>query len=790
MLMKITLGSFALIFANLVQSASVVDKGNTVVVTSPNLVFQLASKRQGMGVLSIKSKKGVEFIQRSVKPDKAKLWRVKLTDDYSRKDNFITVYNYSPCRKKSVVNDKGTVKLIWQGVDVGSDKGALDVTMTIAQDPVSGLNSFRIGIVNHSKKYGIWHIYSPELELGQIGKSPKDDYLLMCPAEGRTVHNPIYWDEERKIEKDKFMLTTDEMAKIDNKQPSTGYGFGSHEPYGLPYPTARGQMQLNAYYQKSGNFYYPSSNKGPGLYLSAHDNESNPKVFYATGEPKNKLLRFAVGQFPVDSAKPGLDYQQQWPMIVDYFEGDWYDASMIYRKFALQAPWTRQGTLAARKDVPDWLRKTTVWLRLDNSRGRRISAWDNIVAEYRKRLHGVLAVQWYAWDDALKKKYRGCGSFPPIPDAQKGFGQIVGNWEKQNIFVTPYVNSRLWCKKDPNQENRRDFKTALPHIQKKADGKLAFWGNKKNEYFKLCLHRKFWQDYLADTCYDIVKRYHVPAIYLDQAGEMSFGGGYYDIQSCFDKSHGHPLGVTLALFKAEHQRLKMILDKTRKLNPQMVLSGEGAAESFIDVMSNKLIHYEIWPGYVPAFGAVYHDYVTFYGRTVGLVTKVKSDPMPVMTMGWQLAIGNQLGRLWPTQLGRNKQIDKNFSYLVNISDVRSRYYQYLNLGRMLRPVRISQVPTVTTGEFRRINHICKLPAILSGTWADPQGKVGIILTNIDKKPVVFSIKFNSAEYGLKGDAVLTQVYPEKKILAAKKAGKDLEVKLNLKSREIIFIELK
>jgi Domain of unknown function (DUF6259) len=787
---KPLLFTLAIICTGTVHCAvTAVDKSNKIIVNTPRLIFELASKKQGMGILSIKSTKGTEFIKRPANPAKASLWRVKLTPDYHSEKNFITVYNYDRCRATKVVNTNGAVKLIWQGVDVGTDKNVLDVTMTIAQDKESGLNSFKIAIVNHSKKYGIWHVYSPEFELGQIGKTANDDFLLMCPAEGRSVRNPVYWDRERKIEKDKFMLTTDEMAKISNKQAATGYGFGSHEPYGLPYPTARGQMQLNAYYQKKGSFYYPSQTKGPGLYLSAHDNASNPKVFYATGEPNNKLLRFVVGQLPNDSAKPGLDYHQKWPMIVDYFEGDWYDAAMIYRKFAMRAPWTKQGALATRKDIPEWLKKTTVWIRLSNNRGRKVTAWAKIMADYRKYLHGPLAVQWYAWDDALKKKYRGCGSFPPIPDAQKGFGKIVKDWEKQNMFVTPYVNSRLWSKKDPNQEVRRDFNKALPHIQQKADGKLALWGHKKNEFMKMCLHRKFWQNYLADTCYEIVKKYRVPSIYLDQAGEMSYGGGYYNIQSCFDKTHGHPLGVTPALFKSEHKRLKMILEKCQQLNPQIVLSGEGAAESFIDVMSNKLIHYEIWPGYVPAFNAVYHDFVTSYGRTVSLTSQVKTDPLPTMTMGWQLVIGNQLGRLWPTRLGRNKQIDKNFDYLVKISALRNAFYKHLTLGRMLRPVQMSEVPVITTGEFRRINHICKLPAILSGTWADPKGNVAIVLTNISEKPVTFTIKFDPAEYGLTPKCKLMQVFPGAKTLSSTITGKYITAQMTVPGREILFIKL-
>ena len=99
---------------------------------------------------------------------------------------------------------------------------------------------------------------APDLELGVINGDGSDDYLLMSPAEGRSVRNPIHWGKDQDLAKSKLLLTTDGEVKIDKNRSATGFGFGAKEPYGLPYPSARCQMQLNAYYQKKGDFYYPS----------------------------------------------------------------------------------------------------------------------------------------------------------------------------------------------------------------------------------------------------------------------------------------------------------------------------------------------------------------------------------------------------------------------------------------------------------------------------------------------------------------------------------------------------
>src|SRR5699024_8605276 len=98
----------------------------------------------------------------------------------------------------------------------------------------------------------------------------------------------------------------------------------------------------------------------------------------------------------------------------------------------------------------------------------------------------------------------------------------------------------------------------------------------------------------------------------------------------------------------EHDRMATIFKAAHAANPDMVFTDEAGAETAIDIFANRLIHYEIWPGNVPMFSTVYHDYTTSYGRTVSLLGRKKNrkDPIPRMQIGWQLIAGDQLGRLW------------------------------------------------------------------------------------------------------------------------------------------------
>ena len=758
---------------------------NRIIIKTPKLTFKLSAIKDGMGMTSIKNTSGTEFLKQPQTPQQAKIWRLKLTNDVRSKNNFIKVYNNSPCRQRKATIKNSQITLSWLGVKVGNEENALDVFVYVKMLANSKMTDWRLKVINHSKNYGIWQAYMPELELGIIGTSGEDDYLLMSPAEGRSVRNPIFWGNDKKKEKMVFELTTDARIKTKNTQGSQGYGFGSHEPYGCPYPTSRGQMQLNAYYQKTGNFYYPSQSESPGLYLSTHDEDINPKVYYATDEPKNKLLRFVVGHYPKDNSKAGLGFEQKYPMVIGAFNGDWYTAASIYRKWALKQKWSSKGRLIERDDIPEWLLRITAWIRLaTNSNPSNI--YDNVVKNYRKNLYGFLGIQWYAWEYGIKKA---CGVFPPTSNGRKEFKDTVAAYSERDIIVFPYVNTRIWSHINKNVYVKNDFESAKPFISQNPDGSLSRcpWG--KHIAYRMCLFTKFWQEYLNKICAEVVKKYAVKGLYLDQAANTSYSGGSYNLQGCFDKSHKHPAGVTRSLVETEYQRYKAILNATQKYNKDEVLTGEGNSEIFNNLFASKLIHYEIWPGYVPTFNVVYHDYVTSYGRSLRLKPSNPGDPIPEMQTGWQLITGSQLARLWPTNFN-NPVIKRNLKYVAQATMLKNDIgYKYLSLGKMLRAPFMSKVPVVTTCEFLRINNICKLPGILAATWESPDGDVAIVLTNIHKEKISFKIGLNLNDYGFKGKCSLKTLFPKSINLSTQQKEEMLSCTLELNPRDIMLIKI-
>ena len=757
------------------------------------LTFTFAPPEEGMGLVSITGPDGVQFLKRPTDENAAKLWRVKLTPDVTSEDNFITISNASPCAAQSFDasgNLDASAVLLWEGVDVGDEAGVLDVLLTISKDAATGFADFRIRVVNRSTKYAVWRVIAPDLELGVINGDGSDDYLLMSPAEGRSVRNPIYWGKDQDLAKNKLLLTTDGEVKVDRNRSATGFGFGAKEPYGLPYPSARCQMQLNAYYQKQGDFYYPSSGAF-GLYLATHDPQAYPKTFYATDHPKRELLNFAVGHYPDEPTTPGSNYEQPYSMLIGFFEGDWYDAAQIYRKFALTASWLNKGPLATRGDVPDWLRRTTAWIRLDGSKNRTPDALRDYLSTYRKYLKGTLGVQWYAWDKGLTPHYQGVGSVPVIAEATTGYDEVVRDFQKQRCRFLPYMNSRLWGQDEPGVIYQQPIDVALPHIQHNCDGSPSFWqpGKFGTMWYRMCLFQEFWHRYLVDIVRQHTARYPVDGIYLDQAGELSWGGGLYSSQGCYRKDHGHPPGVTIALTRAEESRIRKIKDEAFGCVDRLVLCGEGTAENFIDTMPLKIIHYEIWPGYVPIFNVVYHDYMAGFGRVATLRPRQDADPIGAMSIGWQLVLGNQIGRLWPCDIRRDAVTQKNFRYLMKAVALREAFPDYLNLGQMLRPPRLTEAPPVTTTEFKKLNNLCTLPSVIASTWRDPAGRVAFVITNTSEDDQSFTLSADLADYGLPPNREMFQRFPHGEDLVVSRNGSQTSLQMTMPAHEAIVVEL-
>jgi hypothetical protein len=104
-------------------------------------------------------------------------------------------------------------------------------------------------------------------------------------------------------------------------------------------------MQFMAYYKN-----------GSGLYFAAHDKESNMKgINLYLQSSQSVLLNYRL--FP---GAPKHRYSLPYKMVLGGFDGDWYDAAEIYRKWEESVDLLKMPKLINNKRLPAWYEKSPV----------------------------------------------------------------------------------------------------------------------------------------------------------------------------------------------------------------------------------------------------------------------------------------------------------------------------------------------------------------------------------------------------------------------------------------------
>lgn len=261
------------------------------------------------------------------------------------------------------------------------------------------------------------------------------------------------------------LFTPASFGVLSQGLPSAGKTFN--------YPSGGASMQFMAAY-----YSWPQGDSaeqargggresGPGVYLAAHDPLGEVKTLsYARGTSGTFAL--AVAATPPGAAlamRPSDVYTVAWPLVCSLFEGDWFDAAMIYRAWVLpNAVWTRDGPTSP----PAWFQSVTTWV---NSHWQQLDIFNVTggdpavvvprVAAIMERFQmapGEMALHWYEWDllgySSDTDEYYGpcpetaqfCGFDTNYPDyfpVRSGFGDAVAQLQDLGVPVVPYINGRI-----------------------------------------------------------------------------------------------------------------------------------------------------------------------------------------------------------------------------------------------------------------------------------------------------------------------------------------------------------
>jgi hypothetical protein len=548
-------------------------------------------------------------------------------------------------------------------------------------------------------------------------------------------------------------------CSIDIRQMSL---FGSELPL-QPQGSER-TMQYGAIYSSATAD--TASDRPLGIYLGAHSPRSDLMLLLMQGQYPSL---YGVRPTPICPYPPCLPtgraaarwlhvaenlldgsltpFEMSYDAVISGFEGDWYDAALIYREWALSsAVWSSRGNLTQRaaaepEGYPAWLLHTPLWA-LTPSPPPALAASDvwlqNLLS--LKALIGVdhLATHLYNWEREVFDTH-----YPlAAKDAKDGFGEVVAVLESAGVHTVPYINGRLM---DPTLASYA--REGAAHACASVSGAPLLERYEQDTAHKAGLvvmdpASKYWQQTVAAAAGSIATQFNTSGIYIDQVAAMYAQPCFRNATQVHSTWAGHNGTAGGGSMWADGYRA--LLDATAEsVGKSRAIFSESNGDAYMGSLHGYMAVYGMRAcGFVPAFQAVYSGWSVAIG-TFGWPSPERDGQSVRGILAHQFIFGQQLG--WTaaeTMLAFANSSSINRSFLRSLAQLKVKHVKFLTLGRMLRPPVLltaggEPLPLVRmcTTDFAAPETCCNCTAVLGSLWSATDGQLALALTNTADVPI-------------------------------------------------------
>ena len=498
-------------------------------------------------------------------------------------------------------------------------------------------------------------------------------------------------------------------------------------------------------------------------YLAFWDEDVRRGVYYGLhdGAPASKFIHFSrsadgvvtlkIAQ-PLENIADGCNSQKLYGVCVwQPFDGDWYDAAMLYRTWALsEASWLPEIDENGRKDLPLWFKANPHWwwTRMEDDRWWTRENRDETVADEVVRataeLGSTSAVHLYDWH-----KIPFDNDYPHYFPVKDELADALKTLRAAGIKIMPYINGRLWDTKDRQNEDWQFSKIAYPNCTKDRHGKpfIETYSSKeidgtKVELSIMCPSTAVWQEKQKEIVGKLFNELDMDAVYIDQIGAAK-------ANPCADKNHPHPAGGG-TWWVASYNNL---LDHVRRTSDRAVLTTECTSDPFMKHIGGYLSWLWVRNGQVPAFTAIYNEYVVTFGIHYVSMTGMDSTCFRIF-FAQSLVYGEQMGWMRPDTFLRMQEADKAF--YRRLVKTRETLAEYFYGGRMLRPPYLTDdAPRLRSEKSTQaIGGLVDYPAVQGGLWERMgSGRKLLLLVNAAESEtnVELQAELPDGAYALQGD---------------------------------------
>ncbi|MEZ4768898.1 MAG: DUF6259 domain-containing protein [Caldilineales bacterium] len=527
------------------------------------------------------------------------------------------------------------------------------------------------------------------------------------------------------------------------------------------------QARLSEIDAAAGSFSYPCDLSmqfmacyragGDGLLVIAQDPDGHYKRF-ALRREQSCGVTLAVEHIPAGIPFSGGRFAPPYPVVVSAFDGDWMDAAQRYRAWAIRQPWCRRGPLHTRRDIPAWLLANGLWI------WNRGSSHDVLpgAQQMQAMVQAPVALDWYWWHHTPYDTH-----FPdylPAREGEEPFREAVEGLHADGLRAIVYINGRLWGTRAASWQAKQAERAAC----KAADGDIyreryCIFDPAEAEVTPMCPTTALWQTTLADLVREILDRYGLDGVYLDQVAHT-------EPALCHDPAHDHPAGGGTH-WRDGYRALMGGVRAAARAHPEAILPSEGACEVYLDLFDSFLVldnSYERLGVYskldlnwesVPLFAAVYHDYALHFGSYASLAPPPYDArwPQPAAPVRSTRFHERDFAGAFYAELGRafvagaqpmvshvyvsdldDPMLAGHWRFLRELVHTRLHAAPFLVYGAWRQPPRL-KVPEITVDFLVRgiytppeKEHVVqrRMPAVLTSLWTAPDGWLGLALANI------------------------------------------------------------
>ncbi|MCL5103183.1 MAG: DUF6259 domain-containing protein [Armatimonadetes bacterium] len=567
--------------------------------------------------------------------------------------------------------------LSWIGVSAPGQPGILDIEGRVHLGP-EGMSRWTCSVTNRSPDMGLRFVQFPAL--GRLKAGQGDD--------------PTDYD----------------AGGLSN--PTCRTGEASFRPLGEGHYNQA--LPYQAYYGCQG-----------GVYVCPEDPDYLEKGLRGDTDAATRTALLRHSYYCINAYGEQIKkFESSYPVAVGVFQGDWYDAARIYRKWAIRQPWCAKGTLAKRDDLPDWFKKLDFWEQCAGRDDEEFEGRLKLGKTYGYPL-GLWVTHWMI--HGFDNKYP---DFFPPKMGEEAFKQAISKGHKHGLYYMPYTNAFIYATDAPSYSEAAANAAAKSPDGKPHGGLIEYAGIVHMPYRTMCPATKFWQDKYSEMGRKIIQEYDCDGIYYDQVDVYH--------TECFDPTHGHPLGGGNSWTQGVRELFARVRRESLAAGKKIVLSGEFWCEPYMGELDIALQQYNK-ADVLPVYDVVYHDYISTYGYNW-------QDPRPFLPYVGSIYLAGVQG---PTGLasaiyGDNPDI-RRLKFLQYLSACRREFAgKYLNLGARLRdPKVLTQLPMVDRGQDAKPR-----PAVIASAWESNDGDIGCFFMNISDKTLTFDYKIDLATCAL------------------------------------------